>query len=416
MAGFNGSGTFVRTYNWVNDKTNGINITASRFDTEDNGFATGLSTVICKDGQSTTTAIIPFASGISAAAGSVSAMMLGKIGELTTGIYSSATAKMDVAVAGVRVGGFASTGLDNTVIGAGTPLAGTFTTIAFAKGANIASAATTNLATATGNYVSITGTVTITAFGTANAGVIRYLNFAGILTLTHNATSLILPGGANITTAAGDTATAISEGSGNWRVLQYQQAANSPAGGFTASSVATLTNKTFNTAGSGNVFQINGVGITAVTGTGSVVLAAAPALTGVPTAPTAAGGTNTTQIATTAFVAAALGLKVTAGSALTVDPFAHSNATQAHGLGASPTFLDIKFVCKSADLGYSAGDEYRAPYGGNSTNAAYAVWSDGTNCGFGGAAAPSFTQKTGNASGQITEANWKIVITPYKLA
>ena len=33
---------------------------------------------------------------------------------------------------------------------------------------------------------------------------------------------------------------------------------------------------------------------------------ASPALTGTPTAPTAAGGTNTTQLATTAFVAAAV--------------------------------------------------------------------------------------------------------------
>lgn len=41
----------------------------------------------------------------------------------------------------------------------------------------------------------------------------------------------------------------------------------------------TLTNKTFNTAGTGNVFQINGVGITANTGTGSNVLATSPALT-----------------------------------------------------------------------------------------------------------------------------------------
>jgi hypothetical protein len=43
-----------------------------------------------------------------------------------------------------------------------------------------------------------------------------------------------------------------------------------------------------------------------VTGTGSMVLSASPALTGTPTATTAAVGTNTTQIATTAFVQAAL--------------------------------------------------------------------------------------------------------------
>ena len=40
-----------------------------------------------------------------------------------------------------------------------------------------------------------------------------------------------------------------------------------------------------------------------VTGTGSMVLSASPTFTGVPAAPTAAAGTNTTQIATTAFVA-----------------------------------------------------------------------------------------------------------------
>jgi len=40
----------------------------------------------------------------------------------------------------------------------------------------------------------------------------------------------------------------------------------------------TFTNKTFNTAATGNVFQINGTGITAVTGTGAVVLANTPTL------------------------------------------------------------------------------------------------------------------------------------------
>ena len=43
-----------------------------------------------------------------------------------------------------------------------------------------------------------------------------------------------------------------------------------------------------------------------VTGTGSMVLSASPTFTGAPIAPTAAPGTNTTQIATTAFVAATI--------------------------------------------------------------------------------------------------------------
>lgn len=41
----------------------------------------------------------------------------------------------------------------------------------------------------------------------------------------------------------------------------------------------TLTNKTYDTAGTGNVFRINGTAISAVTGSGSVVLATSPALT-----------------------------------------------------------------------------------------------------------------------------------------
>lgn len=58
---FNGSGTFNRVYNWTNDANNGINILSSRMDTEDSGFATGLSNVICKDGQTTVTANLPMA-------------------------------------------------------------------------------------------------------------------------------------------------------------------------------------------------------------------------------------------------------------------------------------------------------------------------------------------------------------------
>ena len=49
-----------------------------------------------------------------------------------------------------------------------------------------------------------------------------------------------------------------------------------------------------------------GTGVTTSTGTGSTVLSASPTLSGTPAAPTASFGTNTTQIATTAFVQAAL--------------------------------------------------------------------------------------------------------------
>ena len=49
-----------------------------------------------------------------------------------------------------------------------------------------------------------------------------------------------------------------------------------------------------------------GTGVTASTGTTSVVLSASPTLTGTPLAPTASTSTNTTQLATTAFVQAVM--------------------------------------------------------------------------------------------------------------
>jgi hypothetical protein len=87
--------------------------------------------------------------------------------------------------------------------------------------ATIASAATTDLSTVSSEEVSITGTTTITSLGTSSAGTKRNVNFAGALTLTHNATSLILPPGANILTAAGDRAEFLSLGSGNWICTGY---------------------------------------------------------------------------------------------------------------------------------------------------------------------------------------------------
>jgi hypothetical protein len=51
----------------------------------------------------------------------------------------------------------------------------------------------------------------------------------------------------------------------------------------------------------------------ATTGTGSLVFSASPTLTGVPLAPTANAGTNTTQIATTAFVTTAVTASIPSG-------------------------------------------------------------------------------------------------------
>lgn len=82
----------------------------------------------------------------------------------------------------------------------------------------------------------------------------------------------------------------------------------------------TFTNKTFDTAGTGNAFSINGLAATANTGTGSVVRADGPTFTGTPTLPTGSiattqsAGNSTTALATTAFVTTADNLKANLAS------------------------------------------------------------------------------------------------------
>lgn len=53
---FDGSGVFNRLFKWTQDAANNINITASRVDGEDDGFAAGLSNCVTRDGQGKMTA------------------------------------------------------------------------------------------------------------------------------------------------------------------------------------------------------------------------------------------------------------------------------------------------------------------------------------------------------------------------
>lgn len=94
----------------------------------------------------------------------------------------------------------------------------------FSKGSDIASASGLTLTT-DGNYFDVTGTTTITSIGTSGyVGTHIKLHFDGVLTLTHHATDLILPGGANITTAAGDEAEFVEYATGDWRCTSYVRA------------------------------------------------------------------------------------------------------------------------------------------------------------------------------------------------
>ena len=94
----------------------------------------------------------------------------------------------------------------------------------------IASATTTDLGTKLSNMLAISGTTTITGFGSTASilNPVYFVRFTGALILTYNSTSLILPGSASITTVAGDTATFEYLGSGNWRCLSYNPISGMP--------------------------------------------------------------------------------------------------------------------------------------------------------------------------------------------
>ncbi len=118
----------------------------------------------------------------------------------------------------------------------------------YATETTIASATTTDIGSSNGNLVNITGTTTITGLGSSavTANPIYKTRFTGALLLTHNGTSLIMPGAANYTTAAGDTFEWKYEGSGNWRCIGYCLASGKPLG---TSSVVTVKRQVFAASG-----------------------------------------------------------------------------------------------------------------------------------------------------------------------
>ena len=141
---------------------------------------------------------------------------------------------------------------------------------------SLASATTTDLGTISSHNILITGTTTITGFG--SSAIVGYpiyrLQFSGILNLTYNATSMILPGAAGITTAVGDSAVAQYLGSGDWQIISY----------FRASNVANvnptliqgyLSGLTLSTAGGSGTFGIAAGTAVDSTHVSSMVLASA---------------------------------------------------------------------------------------------------------------------------------------------
>ena len=164
----NGSGAYTIPAGSLNPAVSGTTIDSSDWNDFIDDLETALSGSIAANGETPTTAVIPFASGI-----------------------KSDTIAEKTSNTGVTI--------DGVLIKDGR--------IDWDKGSDVASASAPDIWATTGMQVDITGTTTITDFADApTAGVFRILQFDGVLTLTHDAAKIVLPGGANITTAAGDIA------------------------------------------------------------------------------------------------------------------------------------------------------------------------------------------------------------------
>ena len=152
----------------------------------------------------------------------------------------------------------------------------------FGSQTGIVASATTNIGSVATHNVLVTGTTGITSFGSgASASAPVYLvQFQGVLTLTYNATSMILLGGGNITTAAGDVALMQYLGSGDWEMLTYQRATGQPL----VSSGSTFHSQAFTVSGTFTVppgtslstvfkFTVTGGGGSSITNVNRVGLA-----------------------------------------------------------------------------------------------------------------------------------------------
>lgn len=239
---YNGVGVFSRIYSWVVDAAASLDIMAQRMDTDTDDIADGLTNCITRDGQSTWLANLPAGgfklTGLGTGSADGDSTNYGQVfknpvftapralasppsGDSSTLLATTAFV-VNQALSGVLPGqpGTATPAYLRTI--SNVPSWGDNGV----TGAPIASMATINLSTATGDLVHITGTNPITAI-TIPDGAERTVVFDDALTLTYNASTLILPTLANITTAAGDTATIRGDGAAA-RVVDYQRANGNP--------------------------------------------------------------------------------------------------------------------------------------------------------------------------------------------
>lgn len=91
----------------------------------------------------------------------------------------------------------------------------------------VASGPTADVLGAASEFVAVSGTTTVTSFGTGTNRK-RFVRATGAFKITHHATTLICPGGQDIQCASGDTFVIVADASSNVRIYSFQRAAAPP--------------------------------------------------------------------------------------------------------------------------------------------------------------------------------------------
>lgn len=241
--------------------------------------------------------------------------------------------------------------------------------VAFGTMTDLASDATTDLGSVNTVGVNITGTTPITSLG-SGANLLRFVRFEGSLTLTYNAPSLKLPTAADVTTATNDTAIFLSDASGNWTCLTYQRA----DGTALVASSLTIASTAEAEAGTDNTKVMS-------------PLRTAEAIA---------------ALAETYFESS----EITLGSSTQV-------LSASHGLGNSPRRWQAAVRCKTAELGYSVGDEVDVTMNGYYNWYSYFTGVDDTQITWMSAGATYLANKSSGSAATITPANWKLVLRAW---
>lgn len=271
------------------------------------------------------------------------------------------------------------------------------------RGADIASASTISLPAGGGGVYNITGTTGITAISSAQGGRTVKFKFASSLTITHNGTSLILPGGVSIVTRAGDIAEftneAAADASGsNWRLTDYLrnlEPVETPSSAKTANYTVAATDR-------GGLIRFSGLSadvtltLPAVSGLAGFKVTfvnldttygvtvdgnGTETIDGFTTRKSSGGGPITLFCDGSAWYTIS-GRWRTTSSAYTLS--ASTTTTYAHGLGVTPGAITFICECLSANAGYAVGDKLILGYnlqslGSGSAMYGWTTQADATN-------------------------------------